>query len=266
MAWDWRFSTLLVYVAGYLTVAGLAVCIGKRPRRIQSPRLRCTDQTGWYLTRATGTRLRSRAQRRETRAATGVYYVAEIIEENTQRTKVLLKRAIQATYGVYAVLLVWDRKPFLAVLSGVVAQVAYSRLLTKTFPFVSFSSSPFLASCAALAFNQLMWYRHLSSGDDSLEYAICFCLVTVWLVPFAITLSLASTDGVLPGAPGGVLPQPKRAGGGEQPALYSGGGSRRGLFLQILRGVQATAAPYVVGALRGMGFNTKGNAKRNHYM
>ena len=28
MAWDWRFSTLLVYVAGYLTVAGLAVCIG----------------------------------------------------------------------------------------------------------------------------------------------------------------------------------------------------------------------------------------------
>lgn len=219
---DLRLSTLLVYIAAYLLVACLAVCI-----------------------------------------ATGVYYVAEVIEENTQKTKALIRSCIQFTAGAHVVLLVWDRQPFLCVLSGCLAQGSYLQLLTKQFPYVSFSSPFAMLSAAALTVNQWAWYSHFSESVETLEYALCFCLVVVWLVPIILMLSIASSDGVLPGAPGmgGSTATPSRAQG--QEALY--GGQKKGFLLQIFSLLQSHTAPYVRQAFTHLGIRRKAS-KRDHHM
>ena len=97
--------------------------------------------------------------------ATGVYYVAEIIEENTKKTKLLIRRSIFVTAGAHVVLLVWDRQPFLCVLSGLLAQGSYLQLLTKRFPYLSLTSPFSLLAAAALVVNQYYWYSHFSYTD-----------------------------------------------------------------------------------------------------
>ena len=173
--------------------------------------------------------------------ATGVYYVAEVIEENTQKVKKLLRYCILATAGAHAVLLVWDRQPLTCVLSGLLAQGAYYQLLTKNFPYISFTSPTPLFSGGALFVNQLAWYLHFSDTYETIEYIVCFCLAVVWLVPLVLLLSVASQDGVLPGAPGAGPSTAGRA--NAQDALY--GGTKRGFLLQVFYIVQAHTTPYI---------------------
>ena len=48
--------------------------------------------------------------------ATGLYYLAELIEEHTRLTRRVLLYAIRAVLAVHVVLLVWDRLPLLCVI------------------------------------------------------------------------------------------------------------------------------------------------------
>jgi hypothetical protein len=80
--------------------------------------------------------------------ATGLYYLAELVEEYTVLTKRLLGWAVIAEVGIYVLLLVVDRLPVMACVSGLVAHLVYGTLLRK-FPFISLTSPEFLGSCGA---------------------------------------------------------------------------------------------------------------------
>ena len=119
-----------------------------------------------------------------------------------------------------------------------------------------------LLAAAFLLFQvQASPYRNRS--DDILASSVSFCLVVVWLVPIILMLSIASSDGVLPGAPGmgGSTATPSRAQG--QEALY--GGQKKGFLLQIFSLLQSHTAPYVRQAFTHLGIRRKAS-KRDHHM
>ena len=80
--------------------------------------------------------------------ATGLYYLAELVEEYTVLTKKLLGWAVAAELALYSLLLLWDGLPPLACASGLLAHALYGTLL-RSFPFIRLSSPEFLASCGA---------------------------------------------------------------------------------------------------------------------
>ena len=161
--------------------------------------------------------------------ATGLYYLAEIVEEYTRVTKKVLTWAIKISVGMNVALLVIDRLPFLCILISCAAQGAYWTLL-KRFPFMELASPEFLGSVGALILNHFMWMRHFKHDDHhddhygryndghSVEYLLGFFLMVVWIVPFGFFISLAANESVLPGGGGVGL---KGSGGGDACAHLS---------------------------------------------
>ena len=63
--------------------------------------------------------------------ATGLYYLAEMVEEYTRVTKKVLTWAIKISVGLDVALLVVDRLPFLCIALSIGAQCIYHRLLRR---------------------------------------------------------------------------------------------------------------------------------------
>ncbi|ORX97601.1 transmembrane adaptor Erv26 [Clohesyomyces aquaticus] len=143
--------------------------------------------------------------------ASGLYYLSELVEEHTVFAKKLLTRLI---YGIIVIqlLLLVDGFPLgLSVLS-IVSHAIYAQNLRR-FPIVKLSDPLFLVSCALVITNHYLWFRHFSappqhssssypySRDPSIptftEIASYFGLC-VWLVPFALFVSLSAGENVLP--------------------------------------------------------------------
>lgn len=147
--------------------------------------------------------------------ASGLYYLSELVEENTRTTQRWLTKCIYAIIGLHVLLLVIDRFPFVTTALSIGAHVLYLQNLNK-FPYIELSSPIFIASCFAALINHWLWYRHFS--DPSLPPAAIlehrpdysgpthppfsqvasFFGICVWLVPFALFVSLSASENVLP--------------------------------------------------------------------
>jgi hypothetical protein len=133
--------------------------------------------------------------------ATGLYYLAEMVEEYTRVTKKVLSWSIKISIGLNVALLVVDRLPFVNIALSVGALCTYHTLLKK-FPFMALTSPEFVGSVAALVANHFMWMRHFRNDSDeyySVEHLLGFFLMVVWIVPFGFFISLAANESVLPG-------------------------------------------------------------------
>lgn len=137
-----------------------------------------------------------------TSLAAGLYYLAELIEEHTQLAHSIIAFISEGTMVIHLVLLFWDKMPWLPVLVSASAHAVYLQLL-KTFPFFRFKSWEAIASIAAAAGATGMWIRHFSNSWHTLEYIFGFMLMTTWLTPMLLVLSLAANDNTLPGAEAG---------------------------------------------------------------
>lgn len=149
--------------------------------------------------------------------ATGLYYLAEMVEEYTRLTKKVLSWGIKISIALHVALLAVDRLPFLCIGVGIAAQLAYNTLL-KRFPFTEVTSVEFLGSLAMLVANHFVWMRHFREAYHSMEYLLGFFLMVVWIVPFGFFISLAANESVLPS--GGLA----GSGGGLGGGAASGGG------------------------------------------
>jgi hypothetical protein len=130
--------------------------------------------------------------------ATGLYYVAELVEEYTRTTKKVLKWALLTVLALHAALLLFDRQPISCVLAGAAAHVAYARLLPR-FPHLALASPEFALAFIAFLASNALWLRHFYYNTyASAEYVAGFCAVCAWLVPFGFFISLAANDSVLP--------------------------------------------------------------------
>ncbi|KAG6557669.1 hypothetical protein Mapa_000950 [Marchantia paleacea] len=138
--------------------------------------------------------------------ATGLYYVAEIVEEYTRLTRKVINYTIKVVViGIHLLLLVWDRLPILCIAFGVGAHVFYYRML-KTFPYITLTSVDFIGSACLLVISHLVWFQFFLRDPRcayvSVEWMLGFMLIMLWIVPFAFFISLAANESVLPGAGG----------------------------------------------------------------
>eukprot|EP00890_Picochlorum_soloecismus_P004883 jgi/Picsp_1/5396/NSC_02756-R1_protein len=171
--------------------------------------------------------------------ACALYYLAELIEEFLRTTKRLIDYTIKATVVANGLLII-DGLPFYCILSGLMAHGLYYRLLHRSrFPYISLESPDALMAMGGFICNTGAWVFYYWHSRYTTEYIAAFLLITTWLVPFTLSLSLAGEQTSLPGAGGypySVSTQfgsPGHSYSHSDSGASSGGKQRRGLALRI---------------------------------
>ncbi|KAI5454997.1 erv26 super protein [Naganishia albida] len=166
--------------------------------------------------------------------ASGLLWLAELIEEHSKTAKTIGIRAIYAIIALHIALYLIDGLPFLLILFSIAAHLVYLQNFTSTWPFISLTSARFLGSCCMVVADHFLWFfyfaekaqeakRYNSSsrrfrqaaggkaGPTFMDVAAFFA-VCVWFVPLFLFLSLSANDNVLPrmdqapGTPSGLGP------------------------------------------------------------
>lgn len=156
--------------------------------------------------------------------ASGLYYLSELVEEHTVIARRVLTRLIYGIITAQILLFLIDRLPFSLSLLTIFSHIVYASNLRR-FPIVKLSDPLFVLSCVLVGLNHWLWFRYFSkplpsrAGSSSssnwrqpysqyqvgsvenmptfTEVASYFGLC-VWLVPFALFVSLSAGENVLP--------------------------------------------------------------------
>ncbi|KAL4783473.1 transmembrane adaptor Erv26 [Aspergillus varians] len=149
--------------------------------------------------------------------ASGLYYLSELVEEHTVLARRLLSRLIYGIIAIQVLLFLFDKFPLSLSLLSISSHIVYASNLRR-FPIVKLSDPFFILSCFLVGLNHWLWFRHFSKptapprsptswrqpyqvgpGDmpTFTEVASYFGLC-VWLVPFALFVSLSAGENVLP--------------------------------------------------------------------
>ncbi|KAI1266023.1 transmembrane adaptor Erv26 [Xylariaceae sp. FL1019] len=190
--------------------------------------------------------------------ASGLYYLSELVEEHTVIAKRLLTQLIYFIIGLQFVLWLVDSLPLPLSLMGIVSHVVYLGNMRR-FPFVRLTDPLFLVSCGkptcpiscrlqrvctdtAMAVlvlaNHYLWFRHFSESQQrsysrmssmydqpdapSFTEIASFFGICVWLIPFALFVSLSASDNVLPTI------------GSEQPSHDDSGKNKRQGMVKVI--------------------------------
>ncbi|KAG0148780.1 hypothetical protein CROQUDRAFT_669643 [Cronartium quercuum f. sp. fusiforme G11] len=160
--------------------------------------------------------------------ASGLLYVAEIIEEHSQSAKKIGRQIVYVIIFVHFAIYFSDGLPLGLTLLGVTCHLVYLTNFSKSWPFISLTSPSFIASCLLVIVDHFAWFfyfadrardpvrHHVSyrqpyrpAWDDhfnrkpvtdpltflDITTFFAFC---IWLVPFFLFLSLSANDNVLP--------------------------------------------------------------------
>ncbi|KAJ5085634.1 hypothetical protein N7532_010405 [Penicillium argentinense] len=150
--------------------------------------------------------------------ASGLYYLSELVEEHTVLARRLLNRLIYGIIVIQVLLVIFDRFPFFLSLLGILSHLVYASNLRR-FPIVKLSDPLFILSCILVLINHWLWFRHFSKppapsrqADNnwrqpyqvdydempSFSEVASYFGLCVWLVPFALFVSLSAGENVLP--------------------------------------------------------------------
>ncbi|KAL2262224.1 hypothetical protein VTK26DRAFT_2105 [Humicola hyalothermophila] len=174
--------------------------------------------------------------------ASGLYYLSELVEEHTVIAKRLLTRLIFSIMALQLVLCLVDRFPFLPTALGIFSHWVYLGNMRR-FPFVRLTDPLFVASCGLVLLNHYVWFKHFSHRQErayqnmssyydaphdvpSFSEIASYFGICVWLVPFALFVSLSASDNVLPTM--GSEPASTSAPGGLGGTVDGGSAKRRG--------------------------------------
>ncbi|KAI1811642.1 transmembrane adaptor Erv26 [Poronia punctata] len=169
--------------------------------------------------------------------ASGLYYLSELVEEHTVLAKRLLTRLIYFVVGLILLLWLVDGLPILLTVLGVASHAVYLGNMRR-FPFVRLTDPLFLTSCVLVLVNHYYWFRYFSQAQarsysrlssmyeqpDVPTFAeiASFFGICVWLIPFALFVSLSASDNVLPTI------------GSEQPSHADGSKNKRQGMIKVI--------------------------------
>ena len=133
--------------------------------------------------------------------ASGLYYVSEFVEEHSAFSKRIIIYAIYTVCGIL-MLSLFDGLPWYLIAFDLISHAIYYSNL-KTFPIIQLSSGRFITSCILVFINHYLWFREfgeiqkrripITFGQVASFFGVC-----VWLVPFALFVSLSAGDNMLP--------------------------------------------------------------------
>ncbi|KAH7105375.1 DUF396-domain-containing protein [Auriculariales sp. MPI-PUGE-AT-0066] len=150
--------------------------------------------------------------------ASGLLYLAEIIEEHSRSAKSFGQRMIYVVIALHVALWAYDSLPLPLVLVGICAHLVYLQNFGAIWPFISLTSPSFILSCVLVIADHFLWFHHFASlmhdarrrngyqrphtpripdGPTFAEVAAFFG-VCIWMVPLFLFLSLSANDNALP--------------------------------------------------------------------
>ncbi|KAK5943079.1 erv26 superfamily protein [Knufia obscura] len=152
--------------------------------------------------------------------ASGLYYLSELVEEHSVLSAKVLRRLIYAIILIQFLLAAFDQFPWHLTALGIISHICYMSNL-RHFPIVKLSDPLFILSCGLVLVNHWVWFRWFSSpnafsgpasrmGRDRYSYSgynynqpnfteiASYFGICVWLVPFALFVSLSAGENVLP--------------------------------------------------------------------
>lgn len=147
--------------------------------------------------------------------ASGLYFLSEQVEEHTVIAKRILVRTILFVITVHVLLFMFDGFPLWISLFSVFTNATYLQNL-KRFPFIKLTSKTFLLSCVSVVINHYLWFQHFTDPTvppyaiyksnphyegkthPPFSHVASFLGICVWMVPFALFISLSASDNMLP--------------------------------------------------------------------
>ncbi|TGZ76764.1 putative Golgi apparatus and endoplasmic reticulum protein Svp26 [Ascodesmis nigricans] len=220
--------------------------------------------------------------------ASGLYYLSELVEEHTVLSKKILTRLIQTIITAHVLLLLLDGFPVMLTLFSAASHGVYLSNVRHSFPYVKLGDPVFLLSCFLVVANHFLWFRHFSNppaislnwsfgsgrtNEDSLRYNYHYSLpehryptfteisaffgICVWLVPFALFVSLSASDNVLPTMGAESIGASAGSSGGFEPlgAVNAIGGEGRKRGEGLAKAVFGSVKEWVVESAEALGFN-----------
>ncbi|KAK6343904.1 erv26 superfamily protein [Orbilia brochopaga] len=213
--------------------------------------------------------------------ASGLYYLSELVEEHTVVSKRILTRLIQGIVAIHILLLLIDGFPFVLTSFSAISHGAYAMNLRR-FPMVALTDGWFIGSCILVVTNHILWFRHFSKPPEPLyDYSSptsaatrhrhtygssldkptpsfseisAFFGLCVWLVPFALFVSLSAGENVLPSSVGGESSAGMVGDDGKKKG-------RKGLFKGGIDGIWE----WITETGRAMGISTGGERRRSTF-
>ncbi|KAL6934035.1 related to Protein SVP26 [Hanseniaspora guilliermondii] len=146
--------------------------------------------------------------------ASGLYYISEIIESKTVYTKKVLSKLVFGIVGTYVLLMFVDGLPIKLCLFSMFSHLIYYKNLDK-FPFINLKNMYFILSIILVFLNHYLWFSFFNKPETippqyrydpnykvkpryNFPQVASFFGLLVWLVPFALFISLSANDLALP--------------------------------------------------------------------
>ncbi|XP_046385617.1 protein TEX261 isoform X1 [Ischnura elegans] len=129
--------------------------------------------------------------------ASALYYLAELVEEYTVMTKKVIWWMVVGTLLIYLGFFLFEDFPRSFIICGLISQIAHLCIL-KTFPFFVLTSPAFIIGVVMLFVNHYLAFQYFSSVYYSFGEVMAYFTLCLWLVPFALFVSLSANENVLP--------------------------------------------------------------------
>lgn len=123
--------------------------------------------------------------------------IPELVEEYSEKAKKVIKIISQSTIVLYILFTFTENFSYQIIIFGICAQLAHL-LILRTFPDVKILSLEFLAAFVLLFVNHYLAYSHFQEFFYNLSEILGYFTLCLWLVPFALFVSLSANDQVLP--------------------------------------------------------------------
>ena len=111
--------------------------------------------------------------------------------------KKVIMLLILATVTLYAGLMCFEKMPWSMILAGFFAQGLHAAIM-RSFPFVQISSPEFILAVIMVLVNHFLAFRFFSLNYYPLTEVLAYFTLCLWIVPFALFVSLSANDQVLP--------------------------------------------------------------------
>lgn len=129
--------------------------------------------------------------------AAGLYYLAELVEEYTVMAKYIITWTVVATAGFHIGLQLFEDIPLHLNALGLLQQLLHG-LLLRDFPVVRISSVTFITSVLTLILHHYLAFKFFGAVYYSFSEVLAYFTLCLWVVPFAMFVSLSANDYVLP--------------------------------------------------------------------
>ncbi|XP_063631828.1 protein TEX261 isoform X2 [Cydia splendana] len=129
--------------------------------------------------------------------AAGLYYLAELVEEYTVMAKYVISWTVAVITLIHIGLLIFEELPLHMDILGIIQQALHA-LLLREFPAVRVASAPFIAAVGTLVAHHYYALKFFGTVHYTFSEVLAYFTLCLWMVPFALFVSLSANDYVLP--------------------------------------------------------------------